>query len=102
MFGLGQIYSLFLKQEDDAVQAMENSNKPGNQPRMGASPGANPMMNPMNPMMPMQQQADPNQKRETKDIFKNQIESLSLVQHHFAYDSCTSSATARLMEFLAE
>ena len=42
---------------------------------MGPGPGApppNPMMGPgMNPMMPMNQQADPNQKK--KDLFKNQV-----------------------------
>lgn len=33
--------------------------------------GANPMMPSMNPMMPMNQQADPNQK--AKDMFKSQV-----------------------------
>jgi hypothetical protein len=61
--------------------------------------GANPMMPPMNPMMPMNQQADPNQK--TKDMFKSQVENLSLVQHYFAFENCKNTATERLRKFLA-
>ena len=67
------------------------------QQKMGANP-----MNPM--MMPGMnmggQQADPNQKM--KEMFKNQAESLSLVEHKFAFENCPESATKRLKEFLNE
>lgn len=86
MFGLGQIYQLFLKEEDDALQNLNASKKP--QKPGGPAAGANPMGGGMmNPMMPMnQQQPDPNQKQ--KDLFKNQVENLSLVQHSFVFENC--------------
>jgi hypothetical protein len=68
--------------------------KPGQPP----APGANPMM--MNPMMGMNpQQADPNQ--QAKDMFKAQIENLSLVSHQFAFENCKKSASERLSQFIA-
>ncbi len=45
-------------------------------------------MMPMNPMMGMNQQVDPNQ--QAKDMFKSRIENLSLVQHHFALNPIVS------------
>lgn len=67
MFGLGQLYSLFLRDDDEVMEALEQSIKKPNVPnqKMGASP------NPMMPMMPMNQQMDPNQK--AKDMFKSQV-----------------------------
>ena len=101
MFGLGQLYSLFLKEQDDVLQQIEGSKK-ANANAQKMNPGANPMMNPMTPMMPMNQQMDPNQQKSPKDVFKTQIESLSLVQHQFAFDKCPSAALNKLKKFLAE
>ena len=98
MFGLGQLYSLFVKDDEEIQESLEGNQKKTNAPN--AKMGANPMMPPMNPMMPMNQQADPNQK--AKDMFQSQVENLSLVQHHFTFENCKNTATERLRKFLAE
>lgn len=97
MFGLGQIYQLFLKEQEDTLQSLGASKKPQ---KMNAA-AANPMMGPgMNPMMPMNQQMDPNQKQ--KDLFKNHIENLCLVHHRFVFENCPKTALNRLEKFLEE
>lgn len=67
MFGLGQLYSLFLRDDDEVMEALEQSIKKPNVPNQKMGAGPNPMM----PMMPMNQQMDPNQK--AKDMFKSQV-----------------------------
>lgn len=100
MFGLGQLFSLFLQENDEVLDQVEGKKGAAGPPKPNA--GANPMMNPMGPMMPMNQAPDPNQQKSPKDLFKNQIESLSLVQHQFAFDKCPASAVRRLKAFLAD
>ena len=64
-----------------------NPNKKQNPMAMQQKMGANPMMPGMMPGMGMGgQQPDPNQKM--KEMFKNQVESLCLVDHKFAFESC--------------
>lgn len=68
MFGLGQIYQLFMKEEEDTLDSLAGNKKQ----KIGTGPGgANQMgMNPMMPpMMPMNQQMDPKDK--AKEMFKN-------------------------------
>lgn len=99
MFGLGQIYQLFMKEEEDTLQSLGASNK--KQQKVNPAASANPMMGPgMNPMMPMNQQADPNQK--IKEMFKNQVENLCLVHHKFVFENCPKNAVNRIKRFLAE